>query len=233
MRVFREYFRFDRKFMTTKNLAGLLKTGVYLAVNDAPVNQVSLPGIAESEDPAVDTRLFVSMDNIAAAYDDFMTGEKSTNPKRSSLPQRAPKAKSSKRVTAGSWTAAAPARTWRCWSTKKLDFPFYFPGQVTNRTQYVRDTPRVYKIEDEDGKRHQAYRIVAAMGEPGEYWGVQGMTWRDPPILANPDRIRKREGPRAAAVLRRVEAADGGLEDAARARTGCRTRSAARSPIAR
>ena len=65
---------------------------------------------------------------------------------------------------------------------------------MTNRTQYVRDTPRVYKIEDEDGKRHQAYRIVAAMGEPGEYWGVQGMTWRDPPILANPDRIRKQRG---------------------------------------
>ena len=32
------------------------------------------------------------------------------------------------------------------------------------------------------------------MGEPGEYWGVQGMTWRDPPILANPDRIRKQSG---------------------------------------
>jgi hypothetical protein len=77
---------------------------------------------------------------------------------------------------------------------KKLDFPFYFPGQVTNRTQYVRDTPRVYRLKAEDGERHQAYRIVAAMGEPGEYWGVQGMTWRDPPILANPDRIRREKG---------------------------------------
>ena len=55
----------------------------------------------------------------------------------------------------------------------------------------MRDTPRVYRLEDEDGKRHQAYRIVASMGEPGEYWGVQGLTWRDPPILANPDRIRQ------------------------------------------
>ena len=58
----------------------------------------------------------------------------------------------------------------------------------------MRDTPRVYRIEDEEGKRHQAYRIVASMGEPGEYWGVQGMTWRDPPILANPDRIRRENG---------------------------------------
>ena len=34
----------------------------------------------------------------------------------------------------------------------------------------------------------------AATGEPGEYWGVQGLTWRDPPILANPDRIRREKG---------------------------------------
>jgi polyisoprenyl-teichoic acid--peptidoglycan teichoic acid transferase len=193
VRVFREYFRFDRKFMTTKNLAGLLKTGVYLAVNDAPLNQVALPGITESEDPAADTRLFVSMDNIAAAYDDFMTGEKSSNPKRSSLPQRAPKGKAAKRVT-GLINGRPAGENLAVAAAKKLDFPFYFPGQITNRTQYVRDTPRVYRLEDEDGQRQQAYRIVAYMGEPGEYWGVQGMTWRDPPILANPDRIRREKG---------------------------------------
>jgi len=193
VRVFREYFRFDRRFMTTKNLAGLLKTGVYLAINDAPVNQVSLPGVTESEDPAADTRLFVSPENLKAAYDDFMTGEKSTNPKRSSLPQRAPKAKASSRV-GGLADGRRAGDDLAVLVDSKLDFPFYYPGLVTNRTQYVRDTPRVYKIEDEDGKRHQAYRIVAAMGEPGEYWGVQGSTWRDPPILANPDRIRKQSG---------------------------------------
>ncbi len=193
IRVFREYFRFDRRFWTSKNLAGLLKTGVYLAVKDAPVNRVELQGITESEDPKTDTRLFVSMDNIAAAYDDFMTGEKSTNPKRSSLPKRAPKGKSSSRVS-GLVDGRRAGEDLAVLASKKLDFPFYFPGQVTNRTQYVRDTPRVYRVQDEEGERHQAYRIVAAMGEPGEYWGVQGLTWRDPPILANPDRIRREKG---------------------------------------
>ena len=42
----------------------MLKTAVDLAVNHAPVNQISLPGITESEDPTVDTRLFISDENI-------------------------------------------------------------------------------------------------------------------------------------------------------------------------
>jgi hypothetical protein len=33
-----------------------------------------------------------------------------------------------------------------------------------------------------------------SLGAPGEFYGVQGMTWRNPPILAEPDRIRKVDG---------------------------------------
>ncbi len=40
----RQYFRFDKKFLTRKNIAGLLKTGVSLAFNHAPVNQIALDG---------------------------------------------------------------------------------------------------------------------------------------------------------------------------------------------
>src|SRR3954470_2426167 len=45
--IFRQYFRFDKRFMTRKNLAGLLKTGVYLTAGHAPVSQIRLTGIAE------------------------------------------------------------------------------------------------------------------------------------------------------------------------------------------
>ena len=50
------------------------------------------------------------------------------------------------------------------------NLPFYFPGKVTNRSQYVNETPRIYSLRDEDGKLHRAYRIVISIGEPGEYW---------------------------------------------------------------
>src|SRR6185295_514112 len=80
--VMSRYFRFDKKFLTRRNIAGILKTAVSLAYNHAPVNQIALKGITESVDPLADTRLHVSNDNIAKAYDAFMTGKGTRNPKR-------------------------------------------------------------------------------------------------------------------------------------------------------
>ncbi len=38
-------------------------------------------------------------------------------------------------------------------------------------------------MRDLDGERHAAYRWVFDTGRPGEYYGLQGTTWSDPPIL--------------------------------------------------
>ncbi len=54
-------------------------------------------------------------------------------------------------------------------------------------------SPRSYEIVDRDSKRHRAYRIVLYAGEVGEYYGVQGTTWKDAPILDNEhDEVRMR-----------------------------------------
>ena len=195
-----QYFRFDDKFLSRRNLAGLLKTAVNLALHHAPVNQIQLQGITESDDPTVDTRLFVSNENVLEAYNEFMTGEHSTNPTASDIPEKKAK-KSAKHkhasktsIPSGLIDASRSGEDMAVLAADKLKMPFYFPALATNRTQYVSGTPRVYKLADEEGKNHAAYRIVAATGETGEYWGVQGMTWKDPPILASPDRIREENG---------------------------------------
>ena len=133
VQVFRQYFRFDKNFMRTKNLAGMLKTAVVLAAKHAPINQISLPGITESDDPTVDTRLFVSTRTSGQAYDAFMTGKRSTNPTRSDLRDHddeevQAKSKTAKRQRAGQ-RAPRWARTWRSCAAKKLKMPFYFPGR--------------------------------------------------------------------------------------------------------
>jgi hypothetical protein len=69
----------------------------------------------------------------------------------------------------------------------KLDFPFYFPGLRTEQATYADGGPRTYTIRDAKGRRHDAYRLVVGAGELGQYYGVQGMTWRRPPILDDPD----------------------------------------------
>jgi LCP family protein required for cell wall assembly len=47
--------------------------------------------------------------------------------------------------------------------------------------------PRRYTIWDRAGHRHAAYRMTIALNPVlGEYYGVQGTTWLDPPILNKP-----------------------------------------------
>jgi LCP family protein required for cell wall assembly len=51
--------------------------------------------------------------------------------------------------------------------------------------------PRVYKLRGTDGKRYGAYRMVLQTGHAGEYYGLQGITWKNPPILEGVTETRK------------------------------------------
>jgi polyisoprenyl-teichoic acid--peptidoglycan teichoic acid transferase len=74
----------------------------------------------------------------------------------------------------------------------KLAFPLYYPRARLARGGYVSDgSPRVYTIVDRGRRKHQAYRIVVSAGYDGEYYGIQGTTWKSPPILDDPsDKMR-------------------------------------------
>jgi polyisoprenyl-teichoic acid--peptidoglycan teichoic acid transferase len=59
----------------------------------------------------------------------------------------------------------------------------------------VQPSPRVYTLRDRSGKRHRAYRLVVLQNElEGQYYGVQGTTWRTPPALAHPTGTRRVNG---------------------------------------
>ena len=56
--------------------------------------------------------------------------------------------------------------------------------------------PRVYDLYDRGKTRYRAYRIVGTHPEDGQFYGIQGTSWRSPPILDNPaetTRMRGRE----------------------------------------
>jgi LCP family protein required for cell wall assembly len=72
-------------------------------------------------------------------------------------------------------------------------FPAFYPRLRTQRALYA-GAPRFYRIPV--GKRRAprwfpAYRMVIKRGLIGEYYGVQGTTWKDAPILR--DASEKRE----------------------------------------
>src|SRR3954454_6805503 len=58
--VMRSYFRFDKDFLSNRNIFGMLKTAVALAQAHAPLNQIQFRGVQDSQDPETDTRLFMS-----------------------------------------------------------------------------------------------------------------------------------------------------------------------------
>jgi polyisoprenyl-teichoic acid--peptidoglycan teichoic acid transferase len=76
-----------------------------------------------------------------------------------------------------------------------VGFPVYYPALLTARGRYMPpfagQYPRAYRLRDTDGKVHAAYRLVVAAGDVGNYYGIQGTTWTDPPILRNPSSDRR------------------------------------------
>ena len=68
--------------------------------------------------------------------------------------------------------------------------PVFYPTLLLNSSEFA-DAPRVYKIKGTDGKRYGAYRMVMRKyNANGEYYGLQGTTWQDPPILDDPTETR-------------------------------------------
>jgi LCP family protein required for cell wall assembly len=68
--------------------------------------------------------------------------------------------------------------------------PVLYPTLLRNSSQFSQP-PRVYKLRGPDGKRYGAYRMVMNRTDAnGEYYGFQGTTWKDPPILDSPTEKR-------------------------------------------
>jgi LCP family protein required for cell wall assembly len=73
---------------------------------------------------------------------------------------------------------------------REVKFPVYYPTKLTPGAQFGADS-RTYEIEDEDGDIHKIYKFVIQTPLIGEYFGVSGTTWQDPPILDNPSETRE------------------------------------------
>lgn len=77
-----------------------------------------------------------------------------------------------------------------------MRIPVYYPRWIPNPNGYMTPNggaeggyPLKYRMKAGDGKMKAGYRFVVNVGGeayPGNYMGVQGLAWTDPPILNNP-----------------------------------------------
>lgn len=69
------------------------------------------------------------------------------------------------------------------------NLPIYFPKAQEKQSQYQPQMSTGYDIASPGGKKFpwQAYRLVVHLGRgdagPGQYYGIQGTTWKEPPVL--------------------------------------------------
>ena len=73
-------------------------------------------------------------------------------------------------------------------SSRRLDLPVYVPTEVASWSSYDAGS-RQYEIKDPDDNRLPSYKLVIKLSNPAtneEYYGVEGTTWDDPPILDGP-----------------------------------------------
>jgi hypothetical protein len=72
-------------------------------------------------------------------------------------------------------------------------FPAFYPRLRTSGALYT-GPPRYYKIQvgpKRDRQKYPAYRMVLSKGYIGEYYGIQGTTWKDPPALRDASETRE------------------------------------------
>jgi LCP family protein required for cell wall assembly len=98
--------------------------------------------------------------------------------------------KSHKRAKVKLMDATVVGREQAALADKDVGFPVYYPRKLVPGSSYP-DAPRTYRIKTSGGLRVGAYRMVVFTGFIGEYYGVEGLRWRDPPILSNPSETRK------------------------------------------
>ena len=222
-RIFARYFDSDKGLRQKQDLFSFAKTVLFTAKN--PVREVKFRAV----DAPDKVNLVASNEMLEETVSEFLDAKASATPREPTEPtaadvkaskERAKNRKNKPSSIAGLEEARAEGENQAIVAARKIDFPFYFPTLRTTTAAYQGQEPRTYKIRDEKRGKHDAYRLVLAKGIVGEYYGIQGTTWRQPPILDDPHDDGRPQRPQADGLPRRQAGAARRVADAARPSTG-------------
>jgi polyisoprenyl-teichoic acid--peptidoglycan teichoic acid transferase len=195
VRIFARATETDSDLQSTRGLMRLARLAVL--ASGKPVRQIEFPAAfvtSSSTTPWLGSHVTATTDQIRTVTREFLhPSSKPVRNTRRSERVRAAAARSSleNRLEEGkALVRAAPSR-------KRTRMPILVPGRLTAKGRYPASTdlapnPRRYVIEDASGRPHAAYRLVIEEDRSeGQYYGVQGTTWKNPPILAGRHRTER------------------------------------------
>jgi LCP family protein required for cell wall assembly len=199
-RIFAKATETDGDLQTSRGILRLAKLAV--AASGKPIREIHFPATlvapgqgTEPGTASLGAYVTATPDQIHRAVREFMHP---APPKPFARAHRAKKraSKAAMRDALSEGKALVTAMGWR----KRTKMPVYVPAQLTRGGQYPVSTelapnPRRYVLRDPSGRRHAAYRLVVAEdAQQGQYYGVQGTTWRNPPILSGSHQTRRIAG---------------------------------------
>jgi LCP family protein required for cell wall assembly len=193
LKIFGRYTQTDIAHNNDAAILRLLKLAYESSKN--PIQEVHFRGEQSRAGPWVE----ISVTNLQKTINEFidvgLIGDTVGNGTSTSTDKPKPKSIKKKRNLAPGIILAKSAGENHVLdiATRLPTLPVYFPKAILARGGYVKDSPRSYDIFDRNKNKYRAYRIVLSQGDNGQYYGVQGTTWKAPPILDNPtDEVRMR-----------------------------------------
>jgi polyisoprenyl-teichoic acid--peptidoglycan teichoic acid transferase len=185
-------------FNLVLNMAGnTIKQVKFAAIEQLPCGQATTGGAvvpcylnAPPSSEAGEFRAFMRPTTASAAA---KSAKKATGAKRSA------------KIQAAGLSSDTPDGKSQAAAIGKIGMPVYFPRLVVAGSDYCSSLtsncpteiaspgsyPRAYKIRNQNGVGFPAYRMTLEINPVlGEYYGVQGTTWSNPPLLASPTQTK-------------------------------------------
>jgi LCP family protein required for cell wall assembly len=195
--IFTKSTEVDRQLASIVGLERLLKLALFSAGH--PVRQVTFPAQFVKDTLPDGTPIdYVTADPaaVASTVQQFLHGAKASAKRK----HKHKHARSTTKVPTllvnvarANEDLAAPYA-----AKHSLGFPIYYPTRATSAARPSNvDSPRLYTIRDRADKAHRAYRLVFIQNEiEGQYYGIEGTSWRTPPLLSHPTGHRTVNGRR-------------------------------------
>jgi LCP family protein required for cell wall assembly len=205
LKIFGRHTQTDHDLHTVDGLINLFNLVVFM--DGHTIRQVRFPATYTPCAPAC--YVTASSKAEAKSFRLFMTPTKSAPPTAAHGPSKSagkPSRPGPPAVTADTADGRAQAR-----ALGNVGMPVYYPRLIANGSGYCYDDasncylevpspgsyPRRYTVADRNGHSYQAYRMTLVLNPVlGQYYGIQGLRWKNPPILNSPSQTRTVNGKR-------------------------------------
>ena len=193
-KIFGRYTQTDASLHSTKGILKLLNLVIFSGRK--PVEEVHFPArLGEADDPFV----YTSRPKLRRAVERFMKPRPPAEGRRRKPAARKPAKRRPRGPVPGLVDASASGEQQGTALGAGVKLPVYYPRLITAQGRYMgplgKVYPRRYSIKAK-GRRYGAYRFTIDAGGTGQYYGVQGTSWKNPPILREPSEVRRVGGRR-------------------------------------